>query len=231
MQLAPRAQLLDITHDIPPQDLVAGAWTLAEAVRWLPPQTIVVAVVDPGVGTSRHLLAARADQHWVIGPDNGLLALVLDRASRRSIVRLENRRGWLPTVSGTFHGRDIMAPVAARLALGRSLAWFGPSVTTYERLAWPVPIHRANRIEGRVMILDHFGNAITNLPGAMVRRPRQRLFVHRKRVRVVSSYEEGLPGELIAMIGSSGLLECAVRNGSAAALHQIQRGDRVSIVA
>jgi S-adenosylmethionine hydrolase len=222
--------LVDISHDIPPQDVIAGALVLAEAASWFPRGTVFLAVVDPGVGSGRRLLAAEADGRRFVGPDNGLLGLALARASRRRVVRIANRRLWRTPLSTTFHGRDILAPVAARLALGDSLDRVGAPVRAWQPAPWPEPSTRGARHVGQIVAIDHFGNAITNLPADRLARPSEwRASIRGRRARVVSSYQEGRRRELLALVGSHGHLELAIRDGSAAAHLRLRRGDRVTV--
>ena len=230
--ICPRARLIDITHDIPPQDVTAGALNVAAAAPWLPPKTILVCLVDPGVGTARPLLAAQADEQIFLGPDNGLLSLVLARAGRRTLIRLTNPAYWLKDISRTFHGRDILAPVAAHLARGVRLASLGLPVTRYRPLPLPRIRKTADRLTGQIIYLDTFGNLITNLPAGLLASSRRGAFrYHRSPVRVVSSYGDGRSGELIALAGSHGFIELAIRNGSAAARARAKRGDPVELLA
>jgi S-adenosylmethionine hydrolase len=228
----PRAQLIDITHDVPRQDVVAGAITLAAAASWFPRGSVLLGVVDPGVGTGRALLAAHADGRYFVGPDNGLLAPILQRAGRRRIVRLTNRRYWLKPVSRTFHGRDILAPIAAVLAAGGSLARLGKPVTRIAPLKLPPARQRDGVWTGEVMHVDTFGNLITNLPGSASggRGAAARVVCKRRMVRVVSSYAAGQAREVIAVEGSLGLIELAVRGGSAARRLGAGRGTRVRLL-
>ena len=230
---APEARLVDVTHDIPPQDVVAGAFTLAAAAPWFPEGTIFLAVVDPGVGGRRALVAVRADGRYFVGPDNGLLTLSLQGAKRMTIVELRNQRYWLRAISQTFHGRDIMAPVAAYLATGRSLSRLGPRRTRLSQLPLPGARRHRSGIGGRILHIDTFGNLITNLPGRWLRpggrRGSARIVFKRRKVRVVSSYGAGRPGELLALEGSLGWVELAIRETSAARAVGAQRGDPVAI--
>jgi S-adenosylmethionine hydrolase len=225
----PQARVVDITHEVPAQDIVAGAFTLAAAVPWFPPRTVFVGVVDPGVGSRRALVAAEANGHYFVGPDNGVLALSLARAVHRRIVRLTQRRYWLPTISRTFHGRDIMAPVAVQLACGLRLARLGTPVRDVQPLELPAVQQRGRRRIGRILHIDAFGNLITNLPAAWLRRGTVTLHYRQRRVRVVSSYVHGRPRELIAVAGSLGWVELAVFNGSAASRWGAKRGDPVEL--
>jgi S-adenosylmethionine hydrolase len=244
LSISPGARLVDVTHDIPPQDVLAGAFTIAAAAPWFPSRTIFACVVDPGVGTNRPLVAAEADRRVFVGPDNGLLGLVFQRAKRLSLVRLANPRYWLPEVSYTFHGRDIIAPVAAHLANGCALQRLGIPWKRYHPLELP-PLQRDNKaLYGRILYIDAFGNLITNLPAGLLNACRLRhkggsgragaaepsacqVRYKRTRARLVSSYAEGSPGALLALAGSSGYLELALRNGSAARRYRARRGDRI----
>lgn len=228
--LCPRARVIDITHEIPPQDVTAGAWNIAAAAPWFPPRTIFACVVDPGVGTARPLLAAQADEQFFIGPDNGLLSLVLARAGRRKVIRLTNPVYWLKEINQTFHGRDIIAPVAAHLARGVGLGSLGVPATRYQPLPLPVLRQTARRLIGQIVYIDTFGNLITNLPVGVLGSSRRGTVRYRRApVRMVSSYADGRSGDLIAVPGSLGYVELAVRNGSAAARCQAKRGDQVEL--
>ena len=228
--ICPQARVVDITHDIPPQDVLSGAMTIGAASPWFPRDTVFACVIDPGVGSSRRLIAARADHHWFVGPDNGVFGLVFQRAKRLSLARLTNPRYWLPAVSHTFHGRDIIAPVAAHLARGRTLRALGVAQARYQTLSLP-PLQRTRRaLRGRVIYIDTFGNLITNLPGSLLALSRDsQVRYHTTTARVVSSYAAGRHGELIALIGSSGYVELALRDGSAARRFRARRGDRVEL--
>ncbi len=231
---APSARLIDITHEIPPQDVVAGAFTLAAAVPWFPPGTVFMAVVDPGVGSHRALLAARADSRYFVGPDNGLLTLSFERARQLSIVRLANPRYWLQTVSRTFQGRDVMAPVATHLARGGSLAQLGIPIHRIAKLTFPPIQRRGRRVEGRIVHIDAFGNLITNLPGTLLAQTASAsppLIRYKGRAaRVVLSYADGRPNELVAVVDSLGLIELAIREGSAAWVLNAKRDEKVDLL-
>jgi S-adenosylmethionine hydrolase len=219
---------LDLSHEIPPHDIMAGALTVSAVVPWLPAGTIVVGVVDPGVGTRRVPLAACVDARFFVGPDNGLFSLVWDRATRLTIVRLTKPRFWNSGVSSTFHGRDLFAPVAGHLAQGRSLRALGSVVTRYQRLPWPSLQSRKTSVRGAVIHIDRFGNAITNLPSElMTRHPEGWVRFRRRTLRIVPSYGFGRAGEGVAVPGSHGYVEVAVREGSAAGRCRITRGDAV----
>ncbi|OPX20141.1 MAG: hypothetical protein BZ151_05345 [Desulfobacca sp. 4484_104] len=219
----PRATLVDLSHDLPPQDVIAAALVLQAAQPYFPPETIHLAVVDPGVGTARRALALRVrDQFWV-GPDNGLFHLVLEGQRGFQAVCLENSAYFLPQVSATFHGRDVFAPVAAHLSTGVSLSEFGPPLTDPVRLHLPVPAISSQLLRGEVIHVDHFGNLISNIRFSELEIWRQGrslevLVGGHHRVRLVRTYGSGAPGELIALEGSYGYLEIACVQGNAAQL-------------
>ncbi len=208
---APEASLVDVTHAIPPQDVTAGALAIAETTPWFPERTVHIGVVDPGVGTGRRILAGRLARGWFVGPDNGLFSL----AEIHHAVVLENRDHWLANVTATFHGRDVMAPVAAALAAGVPLERLGPATTEWVRLSLPPPVVSGDRVIGKVIHVDRFGNLVTNLRREEVAAD-PAVTVKDRPVRFVRCYGEADPGDLVALIGSSGRLEIAVVNGSGA---------------
>ena len=245
----PTVSFIDITHDIPPYDIIAGAVTLAAAAPWFPPETIFLGAVDPGVGSSRALLAVRTERAYFVGPDNGLLMLCLKQAKRFQAVRLTNRHYWLPRVSHTFHGRDILAPVAAHIASGGSLKVLGTQTHRLIPVKIPAWQKQNSRIEGQVIHIDTFGNLITNLPASLLdplreasatklrrtsanalwRAKSMRIRFKGKGIPVVSSYAQGNPGQAVAIGGSLGLIELALRQDSAARRFKAKRGDPVSL--
>jgi S-adenosyl-L-methionine hydrolase (adenosine-forming) len=211
LSICPNARLVDLCHDVPAQDVAAGARMLASSVPYFPEGTIFVAVIDPGVGSDRAAVAVRSGNRTFVGPDNGLLGfLPLDRA-----VRIENKAVMRHPVSQTFHGRDIFAPTAAHLARGVKLDYLGPRVARLRTLEQPLPRPTKAGLVGEIVSVDHFGNLITNIvadqipEGASVRLGRRWIG------RIVPTYAAVAPGALAALVGSSGTLEIAVRNGDA----------------
>jgi S-adenosyl-L-methionine hydrolase (adenosine-forming) len=218
LRLCPDATLVDITHNIPPQSVLSGAIALERAVRAFPPGTIHVVVVDPGVGTDRKLLVAHVLGQRVIAPDNGLITWVWNRVGNISTRELLFR----PTrdQSNTFHGRDILAPAAAHLAAGN----FDAVPTS--RLDRPVLLGIAparSLAEAVVIHIDHFGNATTNVPAELVTSDTHVLEIGRVR----RTYADVEIGEPLALIGSSGLLEIAVRNQNGASQLNLAIGTRI----
>jgi S-adenosyl-L-methionine hydrolase (adenosine-forming) len=236
LSIAPETRIVDISHEVPPQD-VTGAATLLDSVwEYFPADAIHVAVVDPGVGTNRKPIAVRAGRGLFVGPDNGLFGPVLTRQGNLSVesgtlrdaeaVELVDERYRLSPVSPTFHGRDIFAPAAAHLALGLPLASFGPPLTSIEP-GTSFPLRReGTMIYGAVVRIDRFGNAITNVPSRAVG-GHILLSVRGHCIPGIrDSYQDAPLGVLV---GSRGTLEIAVRDGSAARELGLQRGDPVTV--
>ena len=227
--IAPRATVIDLTHEIARQDVRAAAIALWTSHRFFPRGTLFVCVVDPGVGTARRAIAARAHEKIFLAPDNGLLSRVLD-GDPRAVVRVVERRAWmLREVSATFHGRDVFAPVAARLAKGGSIARVGPVVDDWVRL----PIPRAERggtaIRGEVIGRDVFGNALTNVPGAWTRLGAAVRVRGKTVARVGRTYGDVPLGVAVAVTGSASLLELSINGGDACAKLRLRVGVRVEI--
>ena len=237
LSICPDATLVDISHDIAPHDVLGGALELAAAFKYFPAGTILLAVVDPGVGSSRRGLAAEAGGYRFVGPDNGVLSLALEaaEAAPKAIVELTDRRYARPTVSRTFEGRDRFAPAAAWLAKGVALTTLGRPAGSIVRAALPAPVAAQDRISGEVVRVDRFGNLITNIDRRMFEQ-----FVGasgegvpslagREIARVVATYAEAGAGELCALFGSTDHLEIAARGESAAAATGQGRGAPVQI--
>lgn len=224
LSLCPGAQIIDLTHDVGPQNVREGAWLLLTSYRFFPLGSIFVAVVDPGVGTARQPLALRAGDYYFVGPDNGLLFPAVSEAGFVAAVALP-----VPaTASATFHGRDVFAPAAARLAAGVPLSELGPATTPKEELAF-----RLRDREGEVVTVDRFGNLITNLP-PMPGREDYRVTLARgcesyfqATLPFYPVYAAAPPAVPFLITGSSDTLEISVRNGSAARLLQAASGDLV----
>ncbi|HET6319957.1 MAG TPA: SAM-dependent chlorinase/fluorinase [Chloroflexota bacterium] len=221
LSVAPSVTLVDISHAVPPQDVRAGAFLLWTAVEPFPIGTVHLAVVDPGVGSSRLAVAARSARgDYFVGPDNGLLVPALERLGGiASAVSLLQTEFWRPPVSATFHGRDIFAPVAAHLASGVALEALGEPVAPRR----PFELTFAEGMVCEVVHIDGYGNLITNLLAQQIQPPFQ-VQLGERRARFVPYYAAAEPGELIALVGSSGLLEISVRDGNAAALTGLSRG-------
>ncbi len=232
LSLSPRATIVDLTHEIPPGDLRAGAFALMAGSRFFPAGTIHVVVVDPGVGGPRRAIAVRTADGFFVGPDNGVLSWALARRSVKAVRQIENPSYCLEPVSRTFHGRDVFAPVAAHLSRGLPLGRLGRKLKDIVRLAWPMPTRERGGMRGQIVYVDRFGNAITNLEAEQVERERFTTCEvrGRRRARCVLGgfYGAVPPGRLVVVPGSSGFLEIAVNGGSAARKLGLEVGDRVA---
>ncbi len=219
--LAPEARIVDLTHAVPAQAVVAGAHVLRSALPWFPPGTIHVAVVDPGVGTRRRALVVETRDACLVGPDNGLLSLAVPERSIRRIVDVSRSRRRLVPVSRTFHGRDVFAPIAAALATGARPSELGREVDAMKRLRSPQARRRGGTLLGEVLWVDGFGNLTTNVTStdlaAAFGRRRLSIRIGDHVVPLRSSYAAVPSGKALALVNSSNLLEIAVNHGSAAA--------------
>lgn len=254
--IAPKAQVLDLCHDIPPGDIRSGAFSLLASFRYFPRGAIFVAVVDPGVGSQRAGLLAEAHGYQFIGPDNGLLSYALGggppgTGGRQSLssakataaepqeprVRaLENPEYGLPGAGSTFHGRDIFAPAAAHLLLGKTPATFGKRQDVFVELPFPVPYRLKGSVSGEIVHIDRFGNAITNLtPRDLPEKPAKGkaaitiIKAKGKPFPLAAYYAAAAPGKSLSVAGSCGFLELCVNGGNAARKFGLKRGDRVVV--
>lgn len=229
--IAPQVRIVDINHQIAPQNVRQAATVLQAAVPYFPSHTIHVAVVDPGVGSARRPIAVRTPQAFFIGPDNGLFSTVLvqEHTENVAILHLDQTAYWLPTVSRTFHGRDIFAPVAAHMAAGAPFESLGTPITDPVIIAMSQPSKLDNGdVRGEVVYVDGFGNLISDIPEAWLAGRRWVLSCAGQEVPGPSqSYAAAQPGELVALISSGGTVEIAVRDGSAAALLRAHPGEPI----
>lgn len=224
----------DLSHTIPPQDVAAASRFLAGALPYYPKGCIHLAVVDPGVGGPRHPVAVQAAGHILVGPDNGIFTQILQTWPLEAIRRIENPALAGAQVSKTFHGRDIFAPAAGALAAGFAWAELGAPLTRLVELPLPPPCQRDGRtLRGQILTFDHFGNALTNLPAPLL--PASTSCVVQLAAHTLHGIHETYaavpPGALLALVGSSGHLEIAVRNGSARAVLGLALGEEVRVIA
>jgi S-adenosylmethionine hydrolase len=230
--ICPEAAVFDITHDIPPQDILAGALELEAVVPFLPAGAVVVAVVDPGVGSARRAVAVQSGQLRFVGPDNGLLDLAVRGTSDRTVVEIVNRSYTRDTISRTFEGRDRFAPAAAWLATGIPLHDLGPPVGDMVSLRVPEPAVSDGVIDGLVLRVDRFGNLVTNIGRDMLNRvgPAASISVGGATVDQISeTYADLAHGALGALVGSTERLEIAVNGGSASGVLAVGRGTPVQV--
>lgn len=222
LSIEPRARIVDISHEIAPYGIPEAAFVLSQACRHFPPGTVHVVVVDPGVGTPRRPILAEAGGHYFAAPDNGVLSMIYAR-EKHKVRAIAAERFFLQPVSGTFHGRDIFAPVAAHLARGVVPSRFGRLIVDYARGGFAQPARLDNRTwSGQILKIDRFGNLITNFPAAEFARIAgdsfEMLAGACRITRHARSYAEGGPSEAFLIAGSSGYLEIAAHQSSAAKL-------------
>ncbi len=223
--------LVDLSHEIGPRDVIEGAFFLAQAAPWFPAGSVHLAVVDPGVGTARRPIAARAGGHLFVAPDNGLLWLALRRMPLEEVRVIEPARlDRSAPASATFHGRDIFAPAAAALACGRPLGALGPEAGSLVPLGLPEPEPLAAAVRGEIIHVDRFGNLVSNIDeGALGGRECSRVEIGGCSISPLRRvYGDAEPGGLLALWNSAGLLEVAVRDGNAAAVLGAGRGVRIT---
>lgn len=233
LQICPTAQIIDISHGVRPQHIREGAVILADVAPQFPAGTIHVAVVDPGVGTQRPIIVAEVAGQFYVLPDNGLITPTLSRGMEQAHY-LREARWWRSNVSNTFHGRDILAPVAAHLANGVQPSVLGPACAQPVLLPWPVVRRGEGRLLGEVLLVDSFGNLITNLSRSDIESlgARSTIAIQCGGIQidgVQATYGLSAPGETIALFDSLERLELAVVQGSAANLWQIEESAAVSV--
>jgi S-adenosylmethionine hydrolase len=231
LSACPDAQLVDLTHQIAPGDILSAALVWADALPAFPDGTIHLAVVDPGVGSARKAIAAEIGPWKVVCPDNGLATYLLARHGAGWAVELNESRWWRNPVSPVFHGRDLFGPVAGAWAAGNDLSLLGSQLTEpLITLAIEQPKIVAGRIQGSVIHIDRFGNVVTNIADELLAEPRSawRMEIGSRVVHGISShYGERPPGEVLALIGSHGRLELAVNQGRAADVLEAGVGTKV----
>ena len=232
----PHARIVDLCHGIAPQDVRRAGFVLAGAYSYVPEGTIHVCVVDPGVGSSRRILAAEIGGHVFLAPDNGLLSFVLEDQPAGRIIAVKRRRFFRDPVSTTFHGRDIFAPVAGHLSLGRDIGELGEPAGEIVRFDVPAPsLLPDGKLAGEVVCVDRFGNLITNirreeLEGLCGSVRNCVVRIGRRRMRGVHrAYSSAKPGEMLALVNSLDRLEIAVRDGSAAEVTRRGAGESVFV--
>jgi S-adenosylmethionine hydrolase len=242
--ITPEINIIDITHDVDPQNISSGAWILASAYRYFPKNTVFVCVVDPGVGSSRRAIAIDAGDWFFVGPDNGLFSYVLAEQVVQAAVILSNPTYQLPQVSATFHGRDIFAPAAAYLARSITLFELGPQIdpTTLERIDIAPPIRKGTLIDAHIIHVDRFGNLITSIPLTLVPElfsvqtagqamrilfPSRDIVVDKRRRFFAEGPDDGEP---FIYGDSSGYVSIAVRNGNAAKVLGVSFGTPITLL-
>lgn len=232
LSICPVVRLVDVTHDVAPGDLEEASWVLSRIWERFPPGTVHVAVIDPGVGSSRLPVAVRAGDRWFAGPDNGILDAVLERTPAEAAVAIESSRVSAEEPSDTFHGRDIFAPAAARLACGEEASALGRSLEPDRlvRMERAGPVREGTTITGRVVHVDRFGNLITDIPTEWLPDAPSVSIASRRIEGVERSYAAVASGDLLLTLGSGGRLEISARGTSAAARLGVGRGETVTVL-
>ncbi|WP_414620599.1 S-adenosyl-l-methionine hydroxide adenosyltransferase family protein [Calothrix sp. CCY 0018] len=233
-QINPMLRVVDITHQIPPQNIAAARFCLMNAYPYFPAGTVHVAVVDPGVGGKRRAVAVELAQGFLIAPDNGLLGGVLNQNKNSviSAVELTNPEYWLTfEASTTFHGRDIFAPVGAHLANGISLQELGREINleSLVKLDLPECTQKDDSVMGCIQYIDHFGNLVTNIPQSYVKGNNWNIEIRGRKIKARETYSDVKIGELIALIGSHGWVEIAVNSGNAQLELAVDNGSQVRL--
>jgi len=236
LHVEPSLRIVDVTHLVDPQDVMGAAFVLRQVIPFYPEGTVHLAVVDPDVGSARLPIAGRFEGHLFVGPDNGLLSLLLQGSQPDEVVVLDRRSFWrTERPARTFNARDLFGPVAAHLASGRELDEVGTPTDTFRRLHWAHPLADDEGVQGFVVHIDRFGNCVTNISREILENdPRSR----RAKCYVGSTIIEGVhntytdvpKGEPLALVGSSNYLEVGVHGGDAATLLTIHKGSPVSLV-
>jgi S-adenosylmethionine hydrolase len=237
LNINPHAQIVDLSHEVAPHDIAGGAYLLKSCYRYFPDGTVHVAVVDPGVGSSRRPLLISTSRFFFIGPDNGLFTYVCDEESGVEVRHIQNRQYRLDAEGVTFDGRDLFSPAAAWLTKGQAVGSFGPLVKTYERLPTTPPGWENHVMAGQIVYIDRFGNLISNLTQfqltelrGVTKRSSPYIRLAGKTIEgLVNSYSDGAPGVPQALINSNGQLEVFVREGNAADVLSVTRGARIEL--
>ncbi len=238
--ICPEAQIADLSHMIPAQNIGDAGVVLARSAPYFPKGTVHVVVVDPGVGTDRRPMAARVGDWFYVGPDNGVITLLLQRAEKEAwpctFVKLDKPQYWLPTVSHVFHGRDIFSPVGAHLAKGVALTQVGTEFSDPVRLQLPEPVQTPAGWRGEIIYIDHFGNVASNIReenlGPALQK-KENIVVRLRGLEIhgmVDTFGERGIGEVVALLGSTGNLIVSVVNGSAAAKLGTSVGDPIEAI-
>jgi len=235
LKINPGAKIIDISHSVKPQDIFGAAFLLGSAYAYFPRGSVHLVVVDPAVGSKRKGIIVKTKDYFFVAADNGVLTLALQKERPLKIAEIRNSKYFLKPVSSTFHGRDIFAPVAAYLAGGKSIADFGTSLNSYQRLAFPKIKVTADTLTGKVIYIDRFGNLVSNIAKndffGFVKKNKFKIFVRNKTIdRLSGSYSEAHHLKPLALFDSFNFLEVALNSHSAEKLLNAKKGTAIKIV-
>lgn len=240
LRICPDAQIVDISHQVPPQNISSAAFMLLGSTKYFSPGTVHVIVIDPGVGTARRAIAARLGEHIYVAPDNGVLTLLFEQAEQGGepieIVDLDKPEYYLDEISTTFHGRDIFSPCGAHLATGVPLNEIGTPIRDALRIDIPQAAWEGNVLNGEVIRIDHFGNIGSNIRSehlGELNNKKDKIIVEINEMKIegmVSTFGERSPGEFVALISSEGYLEISIVNGDAARALNGKLGDVIRVI-
>lgn len=228
--IAPNARLVDISHELRPCDIKAGAWVIGNAYRYFPDDTIHMAIVDPGVGSSRRSLLIETEHQYFVGPDNGLFSYVIRAEDKVTCYELNRSEFWLPVISTSFHGRDIFAPVAAHLASGKRPDELGGRIDPNSLVLLPEALVQESNgtLKGSIVYIDRFGNLITNIPIEIAKNAHACKF-DQTVIPIGTTYSSVPDGGAVAYGGSHGFVEIAVSHGNAAEFLRADVDDEVVV--
>ncbi len=230
LSIAPQSKIVDINHNIPQGDIKAAAFSLLSSFRYFPENTIHVVVVDPGVGSERKPIVVKTKRYWFVAPNNGVLSYALNVDKALDIRLIENNKLTLKQTGNTFHGRDVFAPIAAYIAMGIEPTQIGKKLKDLVKIRLPIPKIRENKIVGEIIYIDHFGNAITNIPlesdfiGYTVIAGNK---IIGKVQNFYAAVDKGFP---LAVPGSTGFIELAVRDGNISKKYNLKVGTKVELL-
>lgn len=232
-QINPKLAIVDLTHQIPPQNIAAARFNLMNAYAYFPVGTVHVAVVDPGVGSTRRAIAVEFAQGFLVGPDNGIFSGILSQTRAIAAVELTNLNYWrTPKPSKTFHGRDIFAPVAAHLASGVSLKQLGQEINPATLVQLPIDncTQTATGVKGCIQYIDHFGNLVSNISESYVQGKTWYVQAAGLTIPGCETYADVEIGQAIALVGSHGWIEIAINSGNAHSQLQINLQDGLLVI-
>ncbi len=232
LSIAPQTTIIDITHNIPQGDVKAASFSLLSSFKYFPENTIHIVVVDPGVGSERKAIVVKTKRYWFVAPDNGVLSYALNIDKALDIRLIENDKLTIKQTGNTFHGRDVFAPIAAYIAMGIEPTQIGKKLKNYVKISLPVPKYETNEIVGEIIYIDHFGNAITNIPFTKESDFLGCTVIAGNRVigKVHNFYAAVPKGESLAVPGSMGFIELAVRDGDISKTYNLKIGTKVELL-